>query len=190
MKTSHKGFRRVLLLAAAFHLMSIFLTNIIGYQEFKIVKEHLPARSAQILDATVKTAEAIPQPIQTVLGYYTSLTGITGYSFFSPDPPYPYQILIERTNTEGGQNVNTLSFETQEGYNRLIAAANFIRDIKNDTIKDIVMRSIAARTYEKFPNTADLRLITAYYILPPPKSFSNGHKAQFEQHLLYEFKKL
>ena len=190
MKIQSKFLRGAILLACVLHISSIFLINVITYQDFEQVKKTLPVHSDKILDEVDKLSASIPQSVKMGIGIYSAYSGITGYCFFSPDPPFPYQIIVERTDENGGQAVNTLTLETQEGYNRLVTAASFIRDIKNDTLKDIVMRSVAARTYEKFPDTKQLRIITAYYILPPPKSFSNGNKQFFEQHSLYSFKKL
>lgn len=189
MKKRTKLLRLAVLLGCAFHLTSIFLTNIIALNAFEAAKNGLPPRSVKLLDAAEKVSQNIPQSIQSTIGLYTTYTGITGYSFFSPDPPFPYQIIVERTDANGGQAINTMAFNTQEGYNRLTAASNFIRDIKNDTLKDLMMRSVAARTFEKFAETNTLRIVTAYYILPPPKAFRDGNKQFFEQHALYEFEK-
>ena len=109
MKKRTKLLRLAVLVGCAFHLMSIFLTNIIALDAFEAAKNTLPLRSIKLLDAAEKVAQSIPQPIQTAIGFYDTYTGITGYSFFSPDPPYPYQIIVERTDVNGGQAVNTMA---------------------------------------------------------------------------------
>jgi hypothetical protein len=189
MKKLSKGLRITILVACVAHFSSIFVSNFYAYQSFHSIKKDLPAHSVKILNAIDKVSAIVPSSMMKAIDTYNVYTGITGYSFFSPDPPFPYQIIVERTESNGGQSVNGLTMETTEGYSRLISVGGFIRDIKNDSLKDLMMRSLAARTYEKYPETQKLRIQTAYYILPPPKLFSQGNKPIFAPHKVYEFNK-
>lgn len=168
------------------HLLCIACLNITALAFFNNKSLPLNERSQSIVDAATEVNKLFPKGLNTFIQGYSKYTGITGYVFFSPNPPDSYRVIF--SYTQGDQNVlEELPMQTFEGNLRKLCAYDFLKSISDQEFKDLMARSIAARFFELHPGVNDMTLTSFYYQLPSMEDYVKGEKPRFLEDFTYTF---
>ncbi len=179
--------KKILLLAFLFiHVFSILLTNLIGVYPFR-EKLELREASENTLAVLEKVTDCFSTEVKGVTQWYASLTGITGYGFFSPDPPYSYTIYFKLEAEDQGTSIQESPFLSTEGKSRMTSAFNQFKETKNEDVKNLMAQSMALRMHQLNPSYSNIDLMSMFYIVPSMKEYRQGERPYYASHENYEF---
>jgi hypothetical protein len=179
--------KKILLLSfLLFHVFCILLTNLIGVYSFR-EKLELRAASENTLAFLEKVTDSFSDEVKTVTRWYTSLSGITGYGFFSPDPPYSYIVYFKLENEEQDVHIQDPLLFSQEGKSRMTSAFNQFKETEREDVKNLMAQSMALRAHELNPAYSKIDLMTLFYIVPSMEDYRKGERPFHAPKETYEF---
>lgn len=169
------------------HLLFIFFCNISALSKFDSKEVSLSENGHILVNTAKKIEQVFPAGYKKAFDVYARYSGITGYVFFSPNPPDSYRCYF--TYMANGQSyIEELPMKTFEGDLRKLCGYDYLKDIANADYRDLFARSVAARFFELHPQISEATLTTAYYSLPAMEAYAKGAKPVFSKHLTYRFK--
>jgi hypothetical protein len=175
------------------HVISILYTNIniISVFNEKQIVFKFPQQAASFFK---NRFQLLPQNFLILLDSYVICSGVTSYCFFSPDPLAGSRLLIQKEGINEPLSTNYLEAHSQEMSNKLKTAHHFMMRIKTgedaDSLGVLFAQSIAARLFEKYPNSIKINILSPYYDLPCMGDFRKGKLPILKENNRYEFKKM
>ncbi len=179
--------KKILLLTFLFfHVFCILLTNLLGVYPFR-EKLELRKASENTLAVLEKVTDCFSTEVKGLSQWYASLVGITGYGFFSPDPPYSYTIYFKLENEEQGVSIQDPPIFSKEGKSRMTSAFNQFKEVENEDVKNLMAQSMVTRMHEVNPSYSKIDLMTMFYIVPSMQEYRQGERPYFAPRETYEF---
>jgi hypothetical protein len=181
-----------LLIFFCIHIISILHINIKSISVFHKTPDLSPL-SVRITQGCLRVTQSLGNWVGICLEGYATWTGLTGYVFFSPNPPVTSRLIIERENEAHQICISHLEATSFELENKFVSAHSFIsslnQDATQDSLRTLCAQSIAARLFEKYPDAIRINVISPNYRLPCMKDFRQGQQTAFKEHSQYEFQK-
>ena len=119
--------------------------------------------------------------VKIVSEYYTQLAVLQAdYSFFSPEIASDNDVIIEVEDTKGLKHNASYIFpntEVEKRFHTCVLALQYLED----SLKDIVVKSWAARTYDKYPNAHAIKVSIVKAKTPPMNEFRVGKRKEPEK---------
>lgn len=169
----------------SFHLFLIVYGNISTLSVYDTYGVKFSNSGNSIIQIIKRINTNFPDFINNIYTVYQTYTGITGYVYFSPNPPDSYKLYFSFTDTNGN-NVIEMPMNSSEGNLRKLCGNSFLKEIKIEDLKDVLAKSIAARFFELRPDVHEFEMTSFYYGLPNMMEYSNGEKPVFVKDFYYK----
>jgi len=127
-------------------------------------------------------------PIRQAIGTYLNLAGIdAGYGYFAPNVPAGYRLVFELTYSDGRVEYDLPAVGSEAAGLRIAGLVDTIGRTPYDTLREILVKTLAQSIWRKHPDAQSIRAILAAVKLPTANEFKHGKRESYEFLYAYDF---
>jgi len=131
---------------------------------------------------------AASNPIRQAIGTYLNLAGIDeGYGYFAPNVPAGYRLVFELTYSDGHVEYDLPAVGSEAAGLRIAGLIDTIGRTPYDTLREILVKTLAQSIWRKHPNAQSIRAILGTVKLPTANEFKHGKRESYEFLYAYDF---
>ena len=146
-------------------------------------------KAEKIVSALIGDRLGPSNPLRQALTVYLHLSGIeSGYGFFAPNVADNYKLVFEIHYPDGRIEYELPNVASGGGGLRMSTLLDNIGEIRNDLLREVMVKMIAYSVWRKHPDATMIRAVLGFALLPTPADFRRGVRESYEFLYAYDFR--
>jgi hypothetical protein len=141
-----------------------------------------------VVDAVLGQHLSASNPVRQALATYLHMAGIeTGYSYFAPNVPGSYKLILELHYHDGRVEYELPRVSSAAAGLRIAGLLDKIGRTRYDALREHLVKMVAQSIWREHPEVKTIRAVFGSITLPSISEFERGKRESYEFLYAYDF---